>query len=98
MFNFIKNVDGLVKLSNRIFETRIYNLFVSEAQTSQAENEIINEGSMDKPLFIINGKLNMKKVLERFCVHFNEIYDKKDEKFLEKQGRAYRVQKRTLER
>lgn len=91
MFNYIKNVDGKVNLSNRIFETRMYNLFVSEAQTSmvERENEIINEGSIDKPLFIKNGRLDMKKVLERFCVHFNEIYDKKDERFIEKQGRKF---------
>ena len=31
----------------------------------------------------------MKKILERFCVHFNEIYDTKDEKFIEKQGRKF---------
>ena len=31
----------------------------------------------------------MKKVLERFCVHFNEIYDTKDERFIEKQGRKF---------
>lgn len=69
----------------------MYNLFVSEAQTSQAENEneIINEVSIGKPLFIRNGKLDMKKALERFCIHFNEIYDRNDEKFLEKQGRKF---------
>ncbi|WP_296332774.1 AAA-like domain-containing protein [uncultured Treponema sp.] len=91
MFNFIKNAGGKVKLSNRIFETRMYNLFQFEATVSKSEedNEIIRNGSIDTPLFIKNGKLDMKKVLERFCVHFNEIYDTKDEKFIEKQGRKF---------
>ena len=54
MFNYIKNDGGKVKLSNRIFETRIYNLFLFEAQYSQSgqDKEIMTEGSIDQPLFI----------------------------------------------
>ncbi|MBQ7167745.1 MAG: AAA-like domain-containing protein, partial [Treponema sp.] len=91
MFNYIKNVGGKVWLSNRIFETRMYNLFISEAQTSKSgeDKELINEGSFDRPLFIKDGRLDMKKVLERFCVHFGEIYDINDEPFIEKQGRKF---------
>lgn len=91
LFNFIKNDGGKIKLSNRIFETRMYNLFLFEAQRDAGakDSEIINNGSIDRPLFIKNGKLDMKVVLERFCVHFNEIYDKNDAKFIEKQGRKF---------
>ena len=91
MFNFIKDNNGKIAVSNRIFEVWFYNLFESEAETSGlAENtDIISTGSIDKPLFIKNGHLDMKVVLERFCVHFNEIYDKNDDKFIEKQGRKF---------
>ena len=91
MFNFIKDNNGKIAVSNRIFEVWFYNLFESEAETSGlAENtDIIRGGSIDKPLFIKNGRLDMKVVLERFCVHFNEIYDKNDAKFIEKQGRKF---------
>lgn len=91
LFNFIKNDNGKVKLSNRIFETRMYNLFLFEAQKkgNVQDSEIINSSSIDRPLFIKNGKLDMKVVLDRFCVHFNEIYDKNDAKFIEKQGRKF---------
>ena len=91
MFNYIKNNGVKVRLSNRIFETRMYNLFISEVQTSQSEDdkEIMSESSIDRPLFIKDGKLDMKKVLERFCIHFNEIYDIKDGPFIEKQGRKF---------
>lgn len=91
MFNYIKNNGGKVRLSNRIFETRMYNLFISEVQTSQSEDdkEIMSESSIDRPLFIKDGKLDMKKVLERFCIHFNEIYDINDGPFIEKQGRKF---------
>lgn len=30
MFGFIREADGLVVISNRIFETRLYNMFLSE--------------------------------------------------------------------
>ena len=91
MFNFVKNDNGKIAVSNRIFEVWFYNLFVSELQTSseQQSKDIYNDGSIDKPLFIRDGHLDMKKVLERFAVHFNEIYDSKDEKFIEKQGRKF---------
>ena len=91
MFNYIKNDGGKVRLFNRIFETRMYNLFQLEAMKLQSgqDKEIINGASFDRPLFIRDGRLDMKKVLERFCVHFNEIYDSKDEKFIEKQGRKF---------
>ena len=90
MLNFIKNEGGKVLLSNRIFETRMYNYFEFEAEKNGGrDNEIISNGSIDKPLFIKDGHLDMTKILERFCVHFNEIYDTKDEKFIEKQGRKF---------
>ena len=90
MFNFIKNAGGKVQLSNRLFETRMYNLFQFEAQMKGGkDSDLISDGSIDKPLFVRDGKLDMKKILERFCVHFNEIYDSKDEKFIEKQGRKF---------
>ena len=91
MFNFITEKGGKVAVSNRIFETWFYNLFESEAETSRLaeDNDIIRGGSFDRPLFIRDGRLDMKKVLERFCVHFNEIYDSKDEKFIERQGRKF---------
>lgn len=51
--------------------------------------KLSRDGSIDKPLFINNGHLDMTKVMERFALHFNKIYDSKDEKFIEKQGRKF---------
>ena len=86
MFNFVKNDGGKLAMSNRIFEMRLYNFFVFEDSLNE---EIASDGSKDKPEFITNGRLNMTAVLERFAMHFNEIYDSKDEKFIEKQGRKF---------
>ena len=61
MFNFIKEKNGKVLLSNRIFETRMYNLFEFEIEIAGGkDHEIISNGSIDKPLFIKDGHLDMK--------------------------------------
>lgn len=86
MFGYIKGCEGKVMVSNRIFETRLYNLFVSEERRRSA---IYTEGSRDRNLFIRNGRLDMRQVLERFVVHFTELYGDSDEKFLEKSGRKF---------
>ena len=56
MFGFIKENDGQVVISNRIFETRLYNLFLSEELTSSV---IYQTGERDKNQFVKNGILNM---------------------------------------
>lgn len=86
MFGYIKECEGKVMVSNRIFETRLYNLFVSEERIHSA---IYTEGSRDKAQFIRNGRLDMKRILERFCVHFTELYGANEESFLEKSGRKF---------
>ncbi|MCR5620376.1 MAG: AAA-like domain-containing protein [Treponema sp.] len=65
MFNYIKNDGGMVRLSNRIFETRMYNQFLFEAETSESEqvNGISRESSADKPLFIRDGKIGVRDVV-----------------------------------
>ena len=89
MFNYLDNNDGLLKISNRIFETWMYNLFIAEAATNKEskESSIYKEGSIDKNIFIINGQLNMPLILEKFALHFNDIYGKNDFTFLENMGR-----------
>ena len=86
MFGYIKEYNGKVMVANRIFETRLYNLFVSEELLQSA---IYAEGSKDGNQFIQNGKLDMRRVLERFVVHFTELYGNSEEKFIEKVGRKY---------
>ena len=72
MFGFVKNVGGMVQISNRIFETRLYNLFLS---SSEAQNTSIYDAALiDKNQFIRNGFLDMERILEKFVVHFDEYF------------------------
>ncbi len=87
MFGFVKADKGYVVIANRIFETRLYNMFLAlpEVQSS----EIYRIACQNKNQFIIDGHLNMKLILERFVVSFDDIYGDQGEKFYEEDGRRY---------
>lgn len=84
MFNFVKEDKGAALIYCRIFETWLYNLFISNAK----ETPIYQQGEYDKTHFVHDGYLDMRHLLERFCVHFNEIYRPgHDDEFVENNGR-----------
>ena len=83
MLGYIENNHGKLEVSNRIFETWLYNLFAAKEQMS----EIFDRGSTDKNQCIQNDQINMEYLLTRFATHFNEIYGKNDDAFIEKMGR-----------
>lgn len=84
MFGFLREKNGLVAVANRIFEMRLLNMFISEEALG---SESYQAGLEAKNQFIKNGKLDMDLVLEKFVVHYTDIYTQNDEKFIEKQGR-----------
>ena len=86
MFGFIKNENGNAMISNRIFETVLYNLFISE---EYMDSKIYDAGLREKNQFICGGHLNMRKVLEKFVETFEYLYGDQNESFLEEAGRRY---------
>lgn len=87
MYGFIKVREGSIQISNRIFETRLYNYFLTSEQMQKTP--MFKEGSYDKSQFTENGILDMDRILEKFVIHFNEIMWNESEKFLEQHGREY---------
>ena len=84
MFGYVRpNENGKAVISNRIFETRLYNYFSSLEETSR----IYKSGSIDKSQFVKDGQIDMEHLITRFGVHFNDIYGKNDDAFVEKMGR-----------
>lgn len=86
MFGFLKNEQGIVAVSNRIYETRLYNLFLSEDMVS---NAIYKAGDLDKNQFVQNGQLDMELILQKFTESFTDIYSDADQAFLEDNGRRF---------
>ncbi len=86
MFGFIKNEHGNTVISNRIFETILYNYFLSQELLASKEYDA---GLQDRNQFIEDGHLNMGLVLEKFVCHFHDLYGNINENFLEDAGRRY---------
>ncbi|MCD8015443.1 MAG: AAA-like domain-containing protein [Lachnospiraceae bacterium] len=86
MFGFIRNENESAVISNRIFESVLYNAFISEEFIN---NRMYSAGIQEKNQFITGGHLDVRRILERFIETFHELYGTEDEKFLEKVGRKY---------
>ncbi|MCD7743940.1 MAG: AAA-like domain-containing protein [Lachnospiraceae bacterium] len=84
MFGFLKEKDGMVCVSNRIFEMKLYNLFLSEEET---DARMFTTAEMEKNQFVRGGHLQMELVLKKFCEYFEDIYADADERFIEENGR-----------
>ena len=85
MYGLIRNVNNTVRISNRIFEMRLYNLFLSDEELKN--NIFFRAGDLAGNQFVEDGKLNMRLILERFCETYMEIYGPLTDRFKEKDGR-----------
>ena len=85
MYGLIRNEGNTVRVANRIFETRLYNLFLSDEELKN--NVFAREGELAKNQFITDGKLNMRLILERFIVTYTQICGPLKDRFKEKDGR-----------
>ncbi len=82
MFGFVKENDGVVAVANRIFETRLYNLFLAEDMLEGAGKAL-----PDRTQFVRDGYLDMDLVITKFTEHFTEIYGDSSDAFIEENGR-----------
>ncbi len=87
MLGFIKNECGTVAVANRIFEMVFYNLFLTSAEVQATD--IYKEAVRDKNQFIDHGHLNMELLLEKYVIHFNDLYGDRPDTFKEEDGRRY---------
>lgn len=85
MYGFLKEQCGRVVIANRIFETRLYNAILTSKQMQSTST--FRAGEQQKNQFISNGYLDMDKIIEKFILHFNDIYGSQTDKFKEEEGR-----------
>ena len=85
MYGLIRNEHNTVRIANRIFETRLYNLFLSE---EELKGHIFSrEGSLAKNIFVRDGKLNMRLIMEHFIDTYHQVFGPLTDRFKEKDGR-----------
>ena len=83
IFGILSKKDNKVSISNRIYEQYIYDYLSSKIEVS---NNILEKYNF-KSDFIEGNGLNVEKILIRFQQFMKENYNKKDEVFLEREGR-----------
>ena len=87
LFGFVKRINNTVVIANRIFETLLYNLYLTSPAMQQ--NKLYDAGCRDKNWFVRNGRLDMTQVLSKFVTHFDDLYGGSGQTFLEEDGRRY---------
>ena len=85
MYGLIRDDHNTVRISNRIFETMLYNLFLSDEELNN--NVFSLEGELAKNRFVTDGRLNMRLIMERFIATYTEVYGPLTDRFREKDGR-----------
>ena len=84
MFDYIKNDNNHVAVSNRVFEVVLYDYFLSEEELDSIMNK---EAQLDKSQFIKGKNLDMDALLSKFAEHYQYVYADNDQKFVEKYAR-----------
>lgn len=88
MYGFVqKGVGGSVELSNRIFETRLYDYFILEEKL--AGSRVYDAGDIGRSAYVRGGRLDMRAVLEGFRRAFVEVFGPPEDsgRFCEEEGR-----------
>lgn len=86
MMGFLQEENGQVAVANRMFEMKLLNTFIAR---EALESESYRSAQNDANQFIRNGRLNMSLLLKKFVDHFHEVYDDRDERFIEDNGRRF---------
>ncbi len=85
MYGFVFNDNGRVSISNRIFETLLYNYYLSISELEGSE--LFRQGTTQRSKLISGGRLNMDEVMRQYMRVFDDIYVDQDTVFDEAEGR-----------
>lgn len=83
-FGFLRDKNGIVAVANRIFETQLYDTFLSEMAVN---DRLYVDAATNRNQFIVSDMLQMDLVMKKFYEYFEEIYTDNDHKFIEENGR-----------
>ena len=84
MFGFLKDEDGQVAISNRIFEIWFYNLFIAQ---DAIDSKTYDAGQQLKGQFVTESGLDVERILKKFVEHFTESFGNSTDAFVEENGR-----------
>ena len=82
-YGYIYGLNDRVKIANKIFEIVMTDYFISK---DEEETGMMSSSGLIAEI-TRGGRFNMQLCLERFMLHWQELYSKKEAKFMEKQCR-----------
>lgn len=85
MYGLIRNDHNTVRVSNRIFETMLYNLFLSDEEIKN--NAFSKDAGVNRNIFVQADRLNLPLIFEHFIKTYTQIYGPLKDRFKEKDGR-----------
>ncbi|MCL2045517.1 MAG: AAA-like domain-containing protein [Oscillospiraceae bacterium] len=84
MHGYLKQGEGSkTVVTNRIFELRLYEYFLSKDSTSRRK---MSTGVLQKDV-VVDGRFDMELCLRKFADHYAEIWSERDADFIEREGR-----------
>lgn len=84
LYGILKDDNGLVKVSNRVYEQRVYNYFASKINNNL---EKMSKYNFKESFVNENNSLDIKRVLLKFQQFMKEQYSSIDSSFIEREGR-----------
>jgi len=84
MFGYFKDKNGQVAISNKIFEIRMTNYFISKNESDFTQKRITG---VLKEEIVIDGRFNMALCIEKFARHYYAMFADRDLEFYERHGR-----------
>ena len=84
MFGYFSEFSSEVVISNRIFEMYMYDMFYKAVEQ---DSPIVAKSELEKNEFIDAGVLDVNHIIDRFEVHYHEMYSDSDKEFLEEECR-----------
>ena len=85
MYGLLTNEGGAAKISNRIFETLLYEFYLTSEE--RKKSAIFRAGSDERETFVVDGRLQMERLLQRYVMVFDDLYGDQDARFDEAEGR-----------
>ena len=85
MYGFIREENKMVVIDNRIFETILYDLFLSDEELKS--NRFTHESNLALNRFVRNGMLDMPLILDSFRQTYVQVFGPLEDRFKEKDGR-----------
>jgi len=82
-YGYIHSIKDQVKVFNKIFEMRMTQYFVSK---DEEQTRVMSNGGLIAKI-TRDGRFDMELCLERFSIHWQELYSEKNGKFLEEECR-----------